>query len=113
MKLLYCNACGDLVVLNHRPRSCRCGHTSGRYLDDLNAVYTGDAVPIGFANPSFLQALKSQPEMGWGLVFEAFVIPRVCPTFVRVEDTDSRLGTEATMDAPPKKAASSSRRAKR
>lgn len=91
MKLLHCGNCLDVFNLTYETKSCRCGETKGRYLPDgINAIYSGeDATPLGFANFSFSMALIRQPEEGWGERFEAFVIPKICPTFVKVEDVDA------------------------
>lgn len=79
MKLLYCPNCGDLFNLSYETKSCMCEHSSGKYTDDINAIYSG-GIPIGFANSSFIKAIKNQPEKGMGEVFTAFVIPQICPT---------------------------------
>ena len=60
-------------------KSCSCGGAGGMYIDDLYAIYNG-GVPIGFQNKSFLKALRNQPKEGVGFKFEAFVIPKDCPT---------------------------------
>ena len=87
MKLLYCKKCHDIILLRKGVRRvCECRKTRGIYIDDLNAEYDGEhAVPLGFDNKSFLQAIKDQPSEGMGQRFEAFVIPKSCPTFVRSE----------------------------
>jgi len=92
MKLLYCNTCRDIVKLYRTTRTCHCGATGGHYREDgLNAIYYGPAIPLGFANGSFHEALDSQPEFGMGTVYNAFVIPKVCPT---MELVDSEYYTE-------------------
>jgi hypothetical protein len=83
MKLLYCTECGDVVGL--RPdmeRVCACGASRGRYYEDrLHAWISGPAVPIGFANHSFEDALQNRPPPGQrGREFKAFVIERECRT---------------------------------
>lgn len=84
MKLIYCPVCADIVRLTSRKRSCECRQSWGKYLQDgLEAVIGGSAVPLGFANGSFVQALLRQPESGMGSRFEAFVIARQCPTISR------------------------------
>jgi len=89
MKLLYCNTCRDIVKLNRTTRTCHCGATGGHYKQDgLNAVYYGPAIPLGFANGSFHEALDNQPEFGMGTNYNAFVIPKVCPTMVHVDLLD-------------------------
>ena len=92
MKLLYCNTCRDIVKLSYTTRTCQCGATGGHYkTDGLNAVYYGPAIPLGFANGSFHEALGNQPEFGKGTNYNAFVIPKVCPT---MELVDSEYYTE-------------------
>jgi hypothetical protein len=89
MKLLYCNTCRDIVKLNRTTRTCHCGATGGHYKQDgLNAIYYGPAIPLGFANSSFHEAIDSQPEFGMGTNYNAFVIPKVCPTMVHVDLSD-------------------------
>lgn len=87
MKLLLCKNCQDVIrLVQEETRTCRCGKVSGKYLDDLNAVYSGkEAVPLGFANSSLVEALRNQPEEGWGKEFTAFVIPKKCYTFEKVK----------------------------
>lgn len=85
MKMIYCPKCHDVCKLRRKQVSCQCGASSGWYKrDGLNAVVAGMAIPIGFQNSSFVRALKNQPEEGRGEVFEAFVIPKECPTIVRM-----------------------------
>jgi hypothetical protein len=90
MKLLLCKNCQDVIRLQvNIKRTCKCGNVSGIYLDDLNAIYSGDdAVPIGFANSTLVEAIRNQPEEGMGKVFTAFVIPKNCYTFEKVERID-------------------------
>jgi hypothetical protein len=92
MKLLYCNSCRDIIKLHRTTRTCHCGESGGHYKQDgLNAIYYGPAIPLGFANGSFHEALDNQPEFGMGTVYNAFVIPKVCPT---MELVDSEYYTE-------------------
>jgi hypothetical protein len=82
MKLVLCKNCQDVIRLIDEERKCRCGNVSGRYLDEIHAEYSGEyAVPIGFANSTLVHAVHNQPESGIGETFEAFVIPKECPTF--------------------------------
>lgn len=81
MKLFYCANCNDVVRLRPSIRTCLCGQSGGKYLPGgLNAELYGDAIAIGFANGSFLDALGRRPHGGLGVRFDAFVIPVVCPT---------------------------------
>lgn len=84
MKLLFCPHCNTVfnLVLDQW-KSCDCGRVKGKYLYDLHAVYCG-GFPIGFNNYTFAPALAGQPERGLGRRFEAFVIPKQCPTMREV-----------------------------
>lgn len=85
MKLIFCNKCQDVVRLNrYEARTCYCKESSGKYIDELNAWYKGDCIPLGFVNSSLSIALKNQPEDGCGVNFDAFVIPKECPTFKKI-----------------------------
>ena len=89
MKLIYCNSCRDIVKLSRTTRTCQCGESGGHYREDgLNAIYYGPAIPLGFANSSFREARDTQPEFGMGTNFNAFVIPKVCPTMELVDSED-------------------------
>ena len=86
MKLLFCKSCNDTFRLFvDSPKTCHCGATSGQYEEDgLHAWYQGPAIPLGFANSSFVNSLQFQPDgPGMGKDFHAFVIPKVCPTFTK------------------------------
>jgi hypothetical protein len=87
MKLLFCTACQDVIRLFKDARTCKCGATGGRYLDGKNAEYWGaNAMPLGFHNQEFLAALLCQPENGAGCRFDAFVIPKECPTMKKIKE---------------------------
>lgn len=90
MKLIFCPHCHDIRKLqSNTVTSCLCGKSSGQYLaDGVRAVLRGDAIPIGILNSSFVKAVKARPQEGMGERFEAFVIPRECPT-VRSSDPTS------------------------
>lgn len=84
MKLLMCLECNDIFNLDLSEKSCSCGRSKGIYINQQLAEYTGkSAVPLGFSNPSFIQAIKDQPNEGIGKEFTAFVIPKNCETFFR------------------------------
>jgi len=83
MKLVYCKECNSVVrLIAERERVCECGRSGGQYKKDgLNAEFFGEnAVPIGFANSSFKEAIQDRPHSGPGSIFTAFVIPTVCGT---------------------------------
>ena len=81
MKLLLCRKCNDIFNLALDMKTCSCGNAKGRYIDKLNAEYSGEnVVPLGFDNASVCQALIKQPNQGEGSRFTAFVIPKKCLT---------------------------------
>ena len=80
-----------------RIEHCKCVETSGKYIDDLNAEIKGECMPIGFANSSFIKALKRQKtENNYydgnkdtcckGQEFTAFIIPAWAKSVKRVEE---------------------------
>lgn len=84
MKLIFCPRCQDIVKLHQQVTTCKCGRSHGAYLDGYNAVYCGDAIPLGIINDTIAYAIENQPASGKGKQFNAFVIPKKCPTFKRV-----------------------------
>jgi len=50
----------DVVRLFGEWRSCKCGKSSGRYTDSLNAEIKGLAVPMGIHNRSIAEALRTR-----------------------------------------------------
>lgn len=88
MKLLLCLDCDDIFNLDYEIKSCKCGATKGKYIDKLNAIYSGvNAIPLGFANSSFVSAIKNQPIDNFlGKRFTAFVVPMECKTFIKKDD---------------------------
>ena len=92
MKLLFCKDCADIfrLYVDH-PKTCHCGKTTGQYEEDgLHAWYSGPAIPLGFANSSFVHAIHNQPDSDWGREFTAFVIQKDCDTF-RKQDRDNAI----------------------
>ena len=86
MKLLLCKNCQDIIRLTHTKKTCSCGKTSGRYIDNMLAIYCGDdAIPIGISNPSIKNAVINQPEDGLGYEFKSFVIPKNSRNFKKVK----------------------------
>ncbi len=97
-KLLVCLKCGDIYNLRHEEKSCKCGETSGKYINDLDAEYSGPAQVIGFANNSFRAAYKRQKyedeyinphkslkDCCMGVEFTAFMIPIKATSVHKVE----------------------------
>jgi hypothetical protein len=100
MKLLLCIKCSDVIKLREEEeRTCFCGKSGGKYIDELNAEYWGSAYLIGFANSSLVSALRKQiaegdlnESMGGiygnekkGRQFNAFLIPESAPTIKKVD----------------------------
>ena len=89
MKLLFCRNCEDVVRLVDSTRSCSCGWCKGKYIDEINAVYSGTfAVPLGVTNSSLTEAIANRPQSGLGSRLCTFVIPIECPTFKLVDELD-------------------------
>ena len=86
MKLIYCKKCMDIILLTNEIRECKCGECSGFYEDDINAVVSGPCTCLEFANDSFVEAIRNQPEAGMGKEFVAFVIPKKGETIRSVVD---------------------------
>jgi hypothetical protein len=92
MKLIYCPKCHDVRKLSHKVTFCMCGASRGWYDDDgLHATVQGEAIPLGFDNLTLRSALAMKSEGGWGKdgqgeVFEAFVIPKDCPTVTKLDN---------------------------
>jgi len=82
MKLIFCKSCEDVLKLMEYRKVCDCGSSWGEYIDDslINAVYGGKAVPIGFNNRSFVEALRPM-SIKDSVEFVAFVIPKKCDSF--------------------------------
>jgi hypothetical protein len=86
MKLLLCGSCYDIFNLDFDLKKCKCGETERRYLDELNATYKGNnTIPVGFSNPSLAKAISNQSQEAMGEEFTAFIIPKECPTFKKVD----------------------------
>jgi hypothetical protein len=92
MKLLFCSSCNDILSLAPVERACTCAKSRGAYDEDLlHAWYSGErAIPLGIVNSSFDEAIRAQPDQGMGERFDAFVIPKICPTFRKVPERSGR-----------------------
>ena len=86
MKLIFCRECEDVIRLNFDKRTCLCGKSGGRYLDNIQAEIHGPCVALGFGNGPFVravrEALRADPG-SMGIFFKAFVIPEGCETITR------------------------------
>ena len=114
MKLLFCNACKDIVQIRPEPRTCSCGKSSCVLIDEKNAEIRGsDAYPLGINNYSFSKAFVDRPYEGAGSTFAAFVIPQICDSvnwdprdidcfdafYARVTSEQSWAGADAQFSA--------------
>jgi len=88
MKLLLCRKCTDIIKLTTLTKFCECGQSGGKYLDNLNAVYCGQGIPLGINNKTLITAVDNQSENGLGENFIAFVIPSICLTYKLVTRLD-------------------------
>lgn len=83
--MLLCVECDSIFSLGYKLKVCTCGKVSGKYVDEVNAIYSGDsAYPIAFANSSFRDALRNQPKSGAGKRFDAFVVAKDCGTYIKI-----------------------------
>lgn len=91
MKMILCEECGDVFgLLLKEIRSCSCGKCFGMYIDNKNAVYSGEsAIPVGVNNFSLIKAINNQPEKGMGETFESFVIPKECDSMKKLEEKEN------------------------
>jgi len=90
MKLIFCNECHDIVSMRYELRSCDCGRSQGRYVDEVHLEYSGPCRVLGFANKSFASALSYHQHNGntKGIVFKSFVIPSHAESIKRVEEVE-------------------------
>lgn len=84
MKLLICRKCKAVFnLVPNKIKICDCGESRGSYVDDLNAIYEGPAVPLGIDNFSLRDAYRKPSISKKGKRFDAFIIPDNCETFVK------------------------------
>jgi hypothetical protein len=96
MKLLICLKCEDVFNLTKVEKQCGCGETKGRYIDNMNAVISGNCKPLGFHNGKFKTAFfmqkmedEAQAKLNTdvcceGVPFDAFFIPDTAKSIKRV-----------------------------
>ena len=86
MKLILCPECHDVVkLIQEETRSCKCGKSSGKYRDELNAEISGKAIPLGFDNSELRKAVLNRRKTGRGIRFAAFVISHQCYTITEAD----------------------------
>jgi hypothetical protein len=60
VKLLFCLRCQDVIKLDTNLRKCKCGFSSGKYLEDkLHAEVSKDVIVLGLNNNKFGNALRN------------------------------------------------------
>ena len=111
MKLLLCTSCSEIFNLAKEEKSCSRGCSGGKYIDNINAHIWGpwdSTFCLGFANSSFIGALRNQKLLGdseerfsyigkdvaKGREFTAFVIPDSAESvrwFATKEEADRAL----------------------
>ena len=84
----------DIFNLTITEKTCSCGKSSGKYIDNLNAEIKGNCKGIGFANNKFKMAYqiqkieddaqKGKPTCCDGIEFTAFFIPESATSIRRV-----------------------------
>ena len=58
MKLLFCYDCYDVFKLDVEERSCKCGHVTGRYIDNTYAETNGKGISLAIGNGSLMSAIQ-------------------------------------------------------
>jgi hypothetical protein len=86
----------SIFSLSYNEKSCDCGKTKGKYINNIYAEFTGNAQPIGFSNPSFRQGYTLQKiedkkpkkvgECCKGVEFTAFFIPKNATSINKIEN---------------------------
>lgn len=111
MKLLLCPTCWDVVRVRPEPRSCHCGATSARYIDNENVEQTEGSISIALHNHDLKTALDvfAHDPSVWNplMVFRAYINPH-SETDVRYLPVEGG-GTEPAGVALPDAAESSER----
>lgn len=81
MKLLNCLKCHDIVELAYQvTRVCKCGESSGKYIDELYAEYSGHCRILGISNKDYVRSIQekttldsrgnSTPRFEWFVILE-------------------------------------------
>lgn len=109
MKLICCIKCNQVFSLSYGYKECNGGHGGGQYIDNLNAKVWGDpkqVLILGFANSSFIGALRDQIHNGdsedkffyagkmtpRGREFTSFVIPEAADSIIRTLEKFEPIG---------------------
>ena len=86
MKLLRCNNCQDIFNLRRQEKTCSCGESKGKYIDNRNAEISGDCDLIGIDNHSFKKVKGWLNDKSEWVPFEAFFInEKRCSSVKRIK----------------------------
>lgn len=100
MKLLMCTACFDVVRVRPEPRSCSCGVTTARYIDNENVEQTAGSVSIALHNHDLRTALEAyaQAPDAWHplFVFRAYINPTTEPDVRFIAAEPPKTGDDST-----------------
>lgn len=118
MKFMICRECGDIVLMRLQERTCLCGKSSGRYLEDRSTVQQSEGtLSLALDNRGLQDAVAvfDQAPQLWHplMVFRAFLNP-LCESDVRygpsaaaaVEQVEHRADREREYDDHPPAVAS-------
>lgn len=83
MYMLLCKHCSEVISLSHNTKKCSCGSTEGKYINDVEAEYSGPAIPFELDNKTFIAAAAEFDKVGEGMGFVGFVIGSDCKTLVK------------------------------
>ena len=83
MKLIYCQECRAVLNLRFHRKYCDCKKCGGYYESNGSDAHVwGPCIALGFANGSFLGAMR---DINQDANFNAFAIPPSCKTITRHE----------------------------
>lgn len=77
MKYLYCKVCKDFLAMKSEISFCSCKQTSGQYVDDLYAKYSGECIPVAIPNSQIEQAIRKHNEGRSSALAAIFIIDEV------------------------------------
>ena len=88
MKLIYCPSCKDVVKLRHEDRTCFCGKSGGRYINNVTVEIRGEAIPLCIGWRSFLASIRNRHENNLydSVEFKSWIPPLVSNTIRREEN---------------------------
>lgn len=64
MKLLHCTYCGDIVAVLRHARTCECGDSEARYVDDKIVYFSGPARILAMPNEDLAESRPGPPKKG-------------------------------------------------